>query len=111
MKCKLVAGQHVLCLGRSEPVPNVKILTPYIVPEIGKVYTVERVTIGVSSGEPCLVLKEIGEQKVRLVFGGQTFISDVLFRAKYFKPLDRIHVEDFFRKGLINPKILDKVGS
>ncbi|QIG73235.1 hypothetical protein EVC02_014 [Rhizobium phage RHph_N17] len=93
MKCKLVPGQHVLCIAtQTDDLPgDIK------VPEIGKVYTVGRVTLGEMDPEmsPCVTLEEIGEQEVTVIINGLGYIMNVVFDYRSFKPLDRLKVKDF----------------
>lgn len=93
MNCKLVPGQHVLCAEKEVAHPSMR--GPIQLPEVGKVYTVARVTIGELNQLPCIILEEIGEQEAIWEIDGVDFICNVLFDARCFKPLDRLKVKDF----------------
>lgn len=104
MECKFVVGQHVLCIAETKEYPGVVLLTPVTFPEVGKVYTVKRIGIGCMLGleRVCIVLEEIGEQNCEIEYYGTRYIAEnVLFEAACFRPLNRLKVEDFMTKRVL----------
>lgn len=93
MNCKLMPGQHVLCVENEDLHPSMRGLIQ--LPEVGKVYTVARISIGELTEVPCVTLVEIGEQEAVFEINGVGYIGYVLFDASCFKPLKPLKVKDF----------------
>lgn len=93
MNCKLMPGQHVLCVENELPHPSMR--SAVRLPEVGTVYTVARITIGDLNEMPCIVLEEIGEQDAVWEINGVNYLCNVLFDARCFKPLNPLKVNDF----------------
>lgn len=93
MKCKIAPGQHVLCIENEVPDPMMR--GNLVLPEVGKIYTVARVSIGEIQEIPCIELEEIGEQVVWYVLDGVLYEGFALFDYRCFKPLPKLSVKDF----------------
>lgn len=101
-------GRRVVCIGETrENPPNVVLLDPIPMPVKGRVYTITRVRPGAIGGHLCLGLEEIGEVRVRLLLNGRPCIGDVMYEAKYFRPLDEGRLDQF--RKLLSPVPADRV--
>jgi len=66
-----------------------------LLPEVGKVYTVSRVTMGELREIPCIELAELGEQTVTYEIAGEHWVGTACFDHDCFKPLERLKIKDF----------------
>jgi hypothetical protein len=89
-------GQHVVCIALDDSFPEGVIpLEEMTIPTVGTVYTIERISTGELKRETCLVLAEIGEQRLQFLLHGELHEGDVIFPARHFRPLTKLRVEDF----------------
>ncbi len=95
--CGFQVGQHVACVRNvnDDKLPGVVLLEPVEIPSVGRVYTVAAVSISEVGNQVCLTLDEIPAQRVRFLYFGQPATGDILFPAKFFRPLPKLKVEDF----------------
>lgn len=92
-------GQHVLCIKDCTPLIHhgVEIISPaeLIIPQVGIVYTIKEIEIGIYTKLPCIALAELRVQVVTLRANNNLFKIRMLFRADHFKPLSRLTIEQF----------------
>jgi len=96
MECKLIKGQHVLCIADPCDLGMLPFLRDW--PKINKVYTVASVTIDLLRDYPVITVEEIPEQLFFLPALGIT--AQMAWVASAFKPLEKLKVEDFLTEGL-----------
>ena len=88
MECSFRVGQKVVCVMNEGAAPDGYFpLTPVTVPEVGTVYTVRQVSIGVVGRIPCVKLVEIPDQLVDVLVGNVIKQGDVVFHAFIFRPV------------------------
>ncbi|AGC35692.1 hypothetical protein ACP46_gp07 [Rhizobium phage RHEph06] len=95
MECKFVPGQHVLCVQKQTLHPLMLIESGFILPEVGKVYTVSKVIMGELRAIPCIELEELGQQLVSYMIGDERYQGCLCYDHRSFKPLPKLKVKDF----------------
>lgn len=97
MECKLIKGQHVLCI--ADPCDPAMFLRLKDYPKIGKVYTVASVSVDLIRPENVVItVEEIAPETFFLpVLQGYAAMA---WYASAFKPLEKLKVEDFTVEGL-----------
>jgi len=96
MECKLVKGQHVLCI--ADPCDPGMFPNLADWPKINKVYTVRTVDIDPLRTHPIITVEEIAPQHFFLPLYGVT--CEMAWIASAFKPLEKLKVEDFMTSDL-----------
>lgn len=97
MECKLMKGQHVLCI--ADPCEPAMFRSLRDWPRINKVYTVASVSVDLIRPEHVVItVEEIAPQTFFLpVLQGY---AQMAWLASSFKPLEKLKVEDFLVEGL-----------
>lgn len=96
MECKLVKGQHVLCIADPCDPGMFSYLSDW--PKIGKVYTVASISIDLLRHSVVLTVEEIPEQLFFLpILRGYAAMA---WYASSFKPLEKLKIEDFMAEDL-----------
>lgn len=96
-------GQHVVCVksGRKTLPSGWTLLEDCAEPVKGTVYTIRHLTISLVDKVLCLKLEEIPDQKSRVRSPeGKVYVASIVFVHTYFRPLQKIRVEDFMKTGV-----------
>lgn len=96
MECKLIKGQHVLCI--ADPCDPLMYPRLHHYPRIGTVYTVRTVNIDPIRGYPVITLIEIAPQLFFMPLYWRT--AEMAWMASAFKPLEKLKVENFMTEDL-----------
>lgn len=102
--CNFRIGQKVVCINddRTPPAGH-QVLSPMILPDVGKVYTVRNVLPGHVSGVPCIALDEIPDQQVDVLVHGVLRIGDLVFTAEAFRPVVDKKTDISIFKAMLTP--------
>lgn len=81
-------GQKVVCVSDDTKAPaGHKVLTPIILPVIGKIYTIRHLMVGHVDSKPCVLVDEIPDQTVEVLVHGVLLVGSIVFDASAFRPL------------------------
>lgn len=97
--CDFHVGQHVVCIADEERLlqsdDGIVLLEKPVIPRENVVYTISEVVPETRSGNVGLLLAEIPNQWVRILFRGAEFQGHVVFCASDFRPLRKLTVDEF----------------
>lgn len=89
-------GRRVVCIGVDSEIPaGVRLIGAPPVPEVGRVYTISKVAPGAWTGELAIGLAEFGDVIRFFLLHGDLCFGELLFKAKYFRPLDEGRLDQF----------------
>ena len=81
-------GDKVVCIKETyQPPAGVVMIDIPVVPELGKVYTIREITVGIVGQIICIKVDEIADQHLNLLFNGVPRIGGLVFEADLFRPV------------------------
>lgn len=81
-------GQRVVAIKtEQQPLEGIVVLEAPIIPEVGRVYTIREIMIGIVGGAVCVKLHEIPDQKINILANGEHRLGSVVFEASGFRPI------------------------
>lgn len=101
-------GQKVVCIDDDKVPPAGHIvLTDFVIPEKGKIYTIRRTLLGKVGNVPCVLLDEIPDQVVEVLAHGVLRTGDVIFNAVCFRPLVTRKTDISCFTDMLKPKTVE----
>ncbi len=108
--CNFRIGQKVVCIEMDRLYPEgVEPVDEPIQPQVGRVYTVRQMLLGVVGNLPCIKVEEIPDHHVHVRLNGELLLGDVVFDAAGFRPSVEKKTDISIFKSILNPSRVEEV--
>lgn len=98
-------GQKVICINEDKEVPaGIVLLSSIEHPIKGKIYTIRDLRVSFTTGAPCILVEEMPDQTAAVIFNGELYFAQVLFRQDQFRPLVTRKTDISQFKAMLNPQ-------